>query len=437
MATVKAFKGLRYTQKAGELKDLCCPPYDIISESERQALLNHNENNIIRLELPRSFKDSGETDSNENAYDEAGVVLRNWLDNGVLADDTEENIYVYEFAFNYEGTSAAVKGFVGLVKLEEFSKGIVLPHEETLSKAKTDRFNLMTATGCNFSQIYSIYSDSDNAVLDILETATACNPTSEFTDSDGVTHRLWKVSDTAITSKISQLMADKKVFIADGHHRYETALNYRNSVKDNDGYSASTADYVPMMLVSMEAPGLTVFPTHRIVRDLPESEFDSQSLIAKSAEYFDITQDLSKDEALSLSAKACNDGKNAFVLYCGNEKYTLMILKSKSVMAELLPNEHKSLQELDVSVLHSLVLERTFGIDKANMAAQKNLTYIKLAEDAINAVDDGRANCCFLLNATKISEIRDVSLAGGKMPQKSTYFYPKLTTGLVMNRIFK
>ncbi|MCL2755317.1 MAG: DUF1015 family protein, partial [Oscillospiraceae bacterium] len=177
-----------------------------------------------------------------------------------------------------------------------------------------------------------------------------------------------------------------------------------------------------------------VFPTHRLVRDL--DNYEHNAIITKSAEYFDITQNLSRSESLALSHQAWKDGNNAFVLYNG-DNYTLMILKDKKIMDSLLSDSDVSLRSLDVSVLHSLVLERLFGIDKENMAAQTNLTYVKNTDEVIAAVDNGNGNCAFLLNSTRVSEIRDVSLAGGKMPQKSTYFYPKLTTGLVMNRIFK
>lgn len=428
MALVKAFKGLRYTEKAGDLQTLCCPPYDIISEQERVELLNTNPYNIVRLELPTSYKDGEHGDP--TAYVSAGKVVSDWLNKDILAKDKEENIYIYELSFNHEGRTIAFKGFIALVKLEEFSAKIVLPHEETLSKAKTDRFNLMTATGCNFSQIYSLFADKENAVSAVLEKAMTATPVSEITDKDGVTHKLWKLSDPSETEKISRIMSDKQVFIADGHHRYETALNYYKSVQGEG--DIGTAAFVPMMLVSMDDPGLVVFPTHRLVRDLPDYNYGN--IIAKCGEYFDITEGLTKEESLSLSLKSHNSGKSAFVLY-GGDDYTLMVLKDKSVMKAILPGSHESLQTLDVSVLHSLVLERVFGIDKENMAAQKNLTYVKSDGDAIAAVDNKKANCCFLLNPTRISEIRDVSLAGEKMPQKSTYFYPKLITGLVMNKI--
>jgi uncharacterized protein (DUF1015 family) len=427
MATIKAFKGTRYSDTAGKLAELCCPPYDIIGEEERQALLATNPHNIIRLELPRSYKD-GTENQDMDSYTEAGKVVKDWVSSGILADDTDENIYVYEFSFDDHGTPRAVKGFVALVELVEFSAGIVLPHEETLSKAKTDRFNLMTATGCNFSQVYSLYSDKAGTLQDVLETATTAPSVSAFTDKDNVTHKLWLVSDKAAIARITELMADKQVFIADGHHRYETALKYS---KENTG---GTAAYVPMMLVSMDNPNLVVYPTHRLVRDLPD--FDCAAIVEKSHEYFYFQEGLTRQDALDKLGEAFEQGRHAFVLYAGSG-YKFMVLKDKAVMEQILPDTHQSLRSLDVSVLHSLVLERLFGIDKANMAAQANLTYVKVADDAINAVDSGAANCCFLLNSTRVSEISDVALSGGKMPQKSTYFYPKLTTGLVINRIFK
>ncbi|MCL1881469.1 MAG: DUF1015 domain-containing protein [Oscillospiraceae bacterium] len=428
MAIVKPFKGTRYSEKTGTLEELCCPPYDIISEEGRKALLATNPHNIIRLELPRSYKDGTENEDMQS-YTEAGKVVNDWVDSGILVDDANENIYVYEFSFKHEGEIRAVKGFVALVELEEFSAGIVLPHEETLSKAKTDRFNLMTATKCNFSQVYSLYSDKSGELQDVLENATSNEPTSQFTDDGDVTHKLWLVSDADAIVQIQNQMSDKQVFIADGHHRYETALKYS---KENSG---GTAAYVPMMLVSMDNPNLIVFPTHRLVRDLPN--FNYAEMVEKCREYFYIKEELSREDAFSKLGEAFDKKLHAFALYAGGGEYALLILKDKAVMESIMPNDHQSLRSLDVSVLHSLILERVFKIDKANMAAQTNLTYVKVADDAIDAVDNGTANCCFLLNATRVNEISDVALSGGKMPQKSTYFYPKLTTGLVINRIFK
>ncbi len=418
MAEIKAFRGLRYTEKAGEISELCCPPYDIISDKQREEYIRKNENNVIRLELPDS-------------YEAAGRLVNDWIETGILAKDEKPGIYIYEMAFASGGRDYAVKGIIAQVKLEEFSKGVILPHEETLSKAKTDRFNLMTAAECNFSQIYSLYMDEDNSVFSIIDGASKGNPDAEFIDDDNVTHRLWLVYDEKIISEICTRFLDKKLYIADGHHRYETALNYRHSVKERK--DKGTSEYVPMMLVNMENSGLVVLPTHRIVRGL--ADFNSRKILENCAEYFDITEKITADVYPEIMKENYRNNKKSFVMYADG-KYSVLTLKDSGVMERLMPECSAALKNLDVSVLHKLVLERVFGIDKANMAAQINLTYTRLESEAIDAVDQNKANCAFLLNPTRVSEIRDVAMAGEKMPQKSTYFYPKLITGLVMNKIY-
>lgn len=427
MAEIKAFNGLRFTEKAGEIGQLCCPPYDIISAEQRNQFLNTNPNNIIRLELPKTQNE------NDDAYEAARACLNNWLSDSILAKDDKKGIYIYEMDFSANGSDYKVKGYISLVKLEEFSKGIILPHEETLSKAKTDRFNLMRATGCNFSQIYSLYMDEDKGAYSIIDGASQGKPDSEFTDADGVIHRLWCVYDEKVIAALSEKMADKKLYIADGHHRYETALNYKKFCYDNM-QEPENSDYVCMMLVNMENSGLVVFPTHRIVRDL--SNFNYDDVCAKCAEYFEVTPYLNREKGERGLEEAYNQGKKAFVMFTGDNNYTLLTLKDNDAMKALMPEASEALRNLDVSILHTLVLERIFGIDKENMAKQINLTYTRVADEAIAEVDGQRANCSFLLNPTRVSEIRDVAAAGEKMPQKSTYFYPKLTTGLVMNKIF-
>lgn len=428
MAEIKAFKGLRYTEKAGDIANLCCPPYDIISGEEREALIRKNPYNLIRLELPVL---GGSEDL--APYHEAANTLRAWLKDEILKTDEKDAIYIYEMEFSAYGKSHKVKGFVSLVKLEPFSKGVILPHEETLSKAKADRFNLMKTTGCNFSQIYSLYMDEDNSAFSLIDKASQGQPHSSFTDGDNVTHRMWIVTDSEFIAALTEKFADKKLYIADGHHRYETALNFKNYVEGNLDEIGSS-EYVPMMLVNMENDGLVVFPTHRIVRDL--QSFDYNEVCEKCREYFDITPYLNREKGEECLAKAYAEGKKAFVLFTGDNNYTLLTLKNLDVMNTLLPEGCAALKQLDVTVLHTLILERIFGIDKENMAKQINLTYTRSMQEAIEAVDQKRANCCFLLNPTRVEEIRDVAAAGDKMPQKSTYFYPKLTTGLVMNKIF-
>ena len=422
MAEIKAFRALRFdTEKAGEISELVCPPYDIISEEQRRQYLERNPHNIIRLELPKG----------SDPYNEAAGVLDDWMAKGILRRDDEDSVYLYEEEFAVNGEIKKFKGCIVRVKIEEFSKGIVLPHEETLSKAKEDRFNLMKATNCNFSQIYSLYMDEQHEITARLDRLSQSAPVNELTDSEGVTHRLWTVTDKEEIGAIVKAFADKKLYIADGHHRYETALNYRNYCREN-GIENEADDYVMMMLVDMEHPGLVVLPTHRLVRDLPE--FDKQKLLDGCRKYFDIIEESDISTAEAKLKELYDEGKKAFAFYSGDGGYSLMVLRELSAAAELLPGKSKALCELDVTVLHTLVLEKIFGIDAENMAKQINLTYVKQFNDAVAAVDTGKAQCAFILNPTRVTEIRDVAAAGEKMPQKSTYFYPKLITGLVMNK---
>ena len=435
MAEIRPFRALRFTPEAGKIEELTCPPYDIISEEQRLAYLAQNPYNIIRLELPR---DGGDP------YARAGETLRGWLEKGILKQDDKPAFYVYEIRFSAEGRSdisgmeggsRSVMGLLGLVKLEEFEKGVILPHEHTLSKAKTDRFNLMQATGCNFSSIYALYMDDggEEEALDIMELVSRGQPLIDMTDENGLEHRLWSITDTGIIASIHRHMADIKLYIADGHHRYETALNYRNTLRNEGVPEGTTADYVMMMMVEMNHPGLVVFPTHRLIRGL--DEFNAAALIEASRPYFDILDGVavsSLDEALE---DAYNGGRHAFGFYTGGDTFTLMTLRDSSVMDELLPSLSLASRALDVTILHTLVLERLMGIDRENMANQRNLTYTRSLCDILVGVEKGDFQCGFILNPTRVSEIRDVALAGEKMPQKSTYFYPKLITGLTMSKL--
>lgn len=424
MAVIKPFRGMRYdTSKAGEISKLCCPPYDIISEKQRLDYINENEYNIIRLELPKD---------GENPYQNASDILNMWRDKGILIHEDKPAIYIYEEEFNAYSERKSIKGVIARVKLEEFSKGIILPHEFTLSKAKEDRFNLMKATNCNFSQIYALYMEEKHLTLKTIDECSQCTPELEFTDSDDVTHRLWIVTDEKIINKLVYDFAHRRLYIADGHHRYETALNYRNYCRENGiSKEGDAQDYQMIYLVDMDHPGLVVFPTHRLVRDLPD--FDKNKMLELCEKYFEITAYNGTENMESELAKRYDEGKKAFGFYCGNGEWYLLVLKDIDVMSQFLPNLCTASQRLDVSVLHTLILENIFGIDKENMANQVNLTYTKFFDEAVSLVDSGEFQCSFVLNPTRVSEIRDVAAAGEKMPQKSTYFYPKMITGMVMN----
>lgn len=408
------FRALRFTEKAGSIKNCVCPPYDIVSQSERAGLAAKNEHNLIRLELPEG----------ENRYEAAGALLREWINDGILAQDKEEALYVYREEFRVSGKRYALTGFLCRLKLCEFSERVVLPHEETLSKAKQDRFELMKATNCNFSPIYSLYDGAGTGVSEILAKTAGTEPVYRFTDEETVTHTMWRLTDRREIAAIQAALRGRQAFIADGHHRYETALNYHRHVRE-EGADVD-AGSVMMMLVDMEDKGLVVFPTHRMIVDMP---VNTAEVAEKCSEYFDISSSslINVKRKLATAGKAC-----VFAMYTGGENALVFRLRPEARGLNI-DGRSQAYSALDVSVLHKYVLEGTLGIDRENMARQVNLRYTRSAREAVNAVRTGRASAAFIINPTRVSQIKDVALAGDKMPQKSTYFYPKLKTGLVMN----
>lgn len=424
MADIRPFRAWRFTAKAGKIEELTCPPYDIISEEQRQGFLSRNPHNIIRLELPRDGADP---------YAAAGETLRRWKEEGILQQDDNAAFYIYDITFTVDGVTRTVGGLMAQTHLEEFEKGIVLPHEFTLSKAKEDRLNLMKATHSNFSHIYALYRDDSGRVEEMLTAQRAQAPLVEMTDEAGLIHRLWAVTDEGVTTAIRAQLADTKLYIADGHHRYETALNYRNYCYQQGTPVGTGADYIMMMLVEMSHPGLVVFPTHRLLRDL--ESLDADALLTACEEYFTVERGVAVAAMKERLDEAYAAGQTAFGFYAGGESAALLILRDGAVMDELLPELSAVSRRLDVTVLHSLILERLLGIDKENMANQVNLTYTRDAEEAVAGVDAGQFQAAFLMNPTRVEEIRDVAAAGEKMPQKSTYFYPKLITGLTVNSL--
>lgn len=425
MAEIKGYKGLRFNcEKAGKIEELVCPPYDIISDQQREEYIKTNPHNIIRLELPKG----------DDKYNKAAEILNDWLEKGILVKEDKPTIYIYEEEFTAYGERKAIKGIICRVKLEEFSKGIILPHEFTLSKAKEDRLNLMKATNCNFSQIYSLYMDGGKNTLGKIDSLSKSEPDIQLQDNDNVTHRMWIIKDEKAIADICSDFTDRKLYIADGHHRYETALNYRNYLREQGlAKEGDACDYQMMMLVDMEHPGLVVFPTHRLVRNL--DSFNAERVIDGCKEYFDVTEHSDINTIESTLMELYNQGKKAYAFYCGGSSYKLLVLKDTNIIKKLLPNASTATQQLDVTILHTLILEKIFGIDAENMAKQINLTYTKIFDEAISSVQQGNSQCAFILNPTRVSEIREVASNGEKMPQKSTYFYPKMITGLVMNQL--
>ncbi len=413
MAEIKAFKPLRYTRKAGRIQNNVCPPYDIVNSELRRELCEKSPYNLIRLELP-------EGDDNVK-YREAKRLLDEFVSKGILEKDQREGIFIYEEEFTLKGKTHLFDGLVCLCKTYDFSEQIVLPHEETLSKAKKDRFDLMSETFCNFSSVYSLFNDEKGYIQNIIDEYKKDIPLTEFTDGEDITHRLWKISDKNTINDIVSFFAGKQLFIADGHHRYETANQFNKYCVENN--IEADSGYVLMTIVDMDSPGLTVLPTHRVIVNM---DVDAEKLASAADQDFDISfyNDFNKVEE---TLNTFSDRK-AFALYTGKGGFWLFVLKNEQYLKASVIND------LDVSVLHDLVLEKHLGIDKANMASQKNLIYTRSINEAKEYVDTQKASAAFILNPTRVGQIKAVAAAGKKMPQKSTYFYPKLITGLVINQ---
>jgi len=406
MATIKPFRGLRFTKKAGTLNALVCPPYDIINEQQRLGFLTENPHNIIRLELPKE---------GENRYATAADTLQSWIDNEILALDDMPAVYILEVKFEHEGAELSFKSIISKVKVEDFERKIILPHEQTLSKDKGDRWDLLSACKTNFSQIQSLYMDEKCTTSAKIESLTSRTPniSAEF---EGATHNVWMVSNENDVNALCGDFTNRKLYIADGHHRYETALAYSKAHPERE--------YVMMALIDINSPGLVVLPTHRVIRDL--SEFNLEALLEKISADFMAEKMNCKDSARAKLKAMGNSGHKSFTLYADNAYYNLT----------LKPENYNKLGDgplsnLDVTALHELILQNAIEISKENFANQTNLTYTRCEDEAIDTVNKG-ANCAFIINAPTIAQIEDVCENQLKMPQKSTYFYPKLVTGLVM-----
>lgn len=436
MAKVVPFKGFRYnTEKFSNLDSVTAPPYDIVSADGVQELYNKDEYNIERIDNGMDF--DSDTDDN-NRYTRSGDYLSKWIKEQALIRESDDAFYIYEqiFSLNDGKPAHSLKGIISLVQLAEFSENIILPHEETISKAKDDRLKLMRATAANTSPIYSLYLDEEETIARLIEANSEGEPDISFMAAD-IKQNLWIVKDKEVLNRITKLFENKKLYIADGHHRYETALNYRRERHKADGSGIGTKDYdyIMMMLVSASNSGLFVFPTHRLVKNI--DRFDETMLVGFLTEGFSAAKIYftEGDYASIITDKLADalDDK-LFALYTGGNYYYLLKLKNLAAADAAVPNKSEAYRHLDVTVLHKLILEKYLGIDEDNMKNQTNLVYMREAADAVAAVQSGEYQCAFLINPTKISEIRAVASAGEKMPQKSTYFWPKLITGLVLNK---
>ena len=440
MARIIPFRGIFYNpDKIHNLGDVTIPPYDVISKQEQLDFHNRHPYNIIRLTLGKQV----ENDTNiNNWHTRAAGFFNDWLSKNILVRDNSPSLYLTSVEFSSENKTITRYGLIALVGLEPFNRGIVIPHEKTFSRVTAERFELIKTCHANFSPIFGIYSDQNNILGSLKDAAGAKAPDMEFIDSHSLKHRLWRITDTSAHSHITDAMKEKKLLIADGHHRYETALKYRDRISEIDpGFSADhPANYVMMYLSSMEDPGLIILPAHRMLKDVQDS--DLTTFIKKAENYFEIkTIPFNKKNRENarmqfISALKSNSSKNIIGVFIKNRaEFYLLTLKTQ-IMEQMFGKEiSASLLNLDVTVLTRLVLMKILGFDQSMLDNVKSITYSSCEKQAIEEVATGKSDISFILNPTKIEQVRDIARQGLIMPRKSTYFYPKVITGQVINRL--
>lgn len=430
MANISPFRGTRYdAAKAGSLSKVIAMPYDRIRHGLQDDYYNRSEHNICRVIKGREYSTDSEGD---DTYSRAAQAWGDWVNAGVVVEDQDRAIYAYNQVFDMGGNEFVRRGFVAMVELEDYESGGVRPHERTHDGPKADRLKLLKATNTHFGQIFQLYCDDENTLADLLAEHTTGKPLAQagIPEQPGVTHKLWAVTDPTTIAAVQETMAGRALFIADGHHRYETALNYRNAVlrEWTGGINGHGPRYAMMTLVGMSDPGLTVLPTHRVLHSV--QGFDIKRLTTGLAAYFKVDA-LDSLEQMQLKLRVAKSShKNGYGLYCGG-KYWYFELKPADTMAQFCPKQSSAWRSLDVAVLHEIVLERILNISKQAQAAKTNISYEREVEMVLKLVDDGSHQAAVFMNPTKLEQIREVAGGGEVMPQKSTDFYPKMVSGMV------
>jgi len=417
MADIRPFRGIRYNPaKTADQDKVITQPYDKVSPEMKQGYLAADPHNFVRLILP-------------DGYEASAATCRQWLAEGVLVRDPEPALYVYHQEFTALGETRVRKGFVGVLHVDEFEKGTVLPHERTLSKAKADRLSLTRATRKDYEQIFMLFSDPEREVDRLLEPAG--DPDIRATDEYGVVHRAWTVTDPATIARVRAKLADAVLLIADGHHRYETALNFRKEVEAAEPGLAPDAAvrFKTCAFINVADPGLVIFPTHRFLANLGDVDWGAKLALLAAA--FKVTPVAPADAEEALRAAA---GGNAFVLHAGKARTWLLELADRRAVERAVgPERSADYKALDVVVLHSVVIESIFGVTPENI--ENHVKYERDWRTAVARVDSGEFQAVLLMNPTRVEQVRRLSELGERMPQKSTDFYPKLISGLVFHDI--
>ncbi len=442
MAIIRPFRGLTYNLSFGqEFSRLVAPPYDVISEQEQEEYYRSHPNNVIRLILGK--KKTGDTDW-DNCYTRAADYLRRWEADEILVRGSRPAIYLT--SLTYRPQDSAVErtrwGFVALTRIEEEDSGVILPHERTFSAHKDDRLRLLRACNTQLSQIFALYEDDSNEVLDACKEHINHNPAVSFEFKDGTKHAMWILNDTSLFRQIGEAMRDKTIFIADGHHRYETSRNFRNIMRARYGKRNPNRSYefVMMYLTNMNDQGLTILPSHRLIKWAPG--FDLNAFLRKAASWFEIDEiPLSSHDhhanATAIEKELARKGKKTSAIgFYPNESDCCYILTLKEEKRPLMGDDlHPALKELDVLVLSRFLLQKGLGFSLDQLDDEENFHYQSSLSQAIASVEKGLYQMAFFLNPTKIEQVKEVARNFLVMPRKSTYFFPKVISGLVFNKI--
>ena len=444
MAFIAPLKGVRFnTEKAGKLDDLVTPPYDVIKEDTVKSFIAKNPYSMVRLDIT---KIPGLATGGEERYLEAATLFRKWQEEGVLIRDEQEAVYLYETTYSLSsGKKLVRKGLLCLVGLAEFSEGVVKPHERTFETVIADRLELIKHCQAQFSQVFSLYSDAENRVLGLLERAES-EPAGSIIDADGCTHSIRKITDTEVIYQIQFFFKDKALYIADGHHRYTTALAYRKHVQATQGQISDQhpANHIMMYLCPMEDPGLSVLPTHRLL--YWPAPLDIEELTQRLSPGFQLeeirvgSRETLVEETLSrmdeIEKRTQEKAATAFGVYHPGEDRCFVITLKKEALDQL-DIQDPCLRDLDVVILSDLVIKKYFGLDHERC---ENENLVHFYSDPDEALDVAVKDCTlrqdwtpllFLMNPTRVQQVKEVADAGLIMPHKSTYFYPKIMTGLM------
>ncbi|NQU94951.1 MAG: DUF1015 domain-containing protein [Candidatus Omnitrophica bacterium] len=425
MGKIKPFRGILYNRKKVNIAKVVTPPYDVISATMQDSFYRRDQFNIIRLALGKEDK---KDTPKSNRYTRAGKTLDNWMRNNIFVKDENPSIYIYTQEYLHKGKKRTRIGFIALMKIEGPKKSGVLPHEYTLAKPKEDRLNLISKTEANLSPIFTLFKDRQNKVNKILKHFMKSRDPLFTLEAEGVIHKLWQMDEKNAIKKIQSHMRDKKIFIADGHHRYEVAVAYKKMMLNRKQFKKSYGDIMMYFSSLGESENLTILSTHRAINNI--EQFDETKILNKLKKYFYITSVKSVERCIEYLEKTPKN-KHAFGMYAGKNKFRILTLKGMYSVRKLVDSPKTySLKKLDVTILHDLIVDKVLGIKKY----ENSVKYIMNEKDAVSIVEKGDYQVAFFLRPTRVADMRAIAEKGEMMPQKSTYFYPKLLTGLVINK---